>query len=341
MPVDQQARRPRQALLLGLVGVVIFGLTCRRRGWRCWNSIRCSSPLRAVRCWRRCWRLSRCCGRGRSHRGGANGRRLAWFAVCSIVGFPLLMTIAMQHAPASHGAVVLAVLPLLTAMAGALVAGERPSLGFWACGVAGTAAVLALRPAVRRRFRRSAMGRSAAGGGRAVGRHGLCARRRDGAPHRRLGGDLLGAGVSPRRSCWRCYCCWSPTDQLGRLGRRPGPASSTSPCSASSSVSSPGTRAWRWAASPGSARCSCCSRSWRCWPPGPPAGRTHRLAGDLSLRGGGGGAGGARLAHAGRALAMSMAGAPWTPQFRVAELTEPRFKGTNARARQTRETTHE
>ena len=52
------------------------------------------------------------------------------------------MTIAMQHAPASHGAVVLAVLPLLTAMAGALVAGERPSMGFWACGVAGTGAVL-------------------------------------------------------------------------------------------------------------------------------------------------------------------------------------------------------
>src|SRR5262249_51405041 len=38
--------------------------------------------------------------------------------------------------------VVLAVLPLLTAMAGVLVARERPSLGFWACGVAGTAVVL-------------------------------------------------------------------------------------------------------------------------------------------------------------------------------------------------------
>jgi drug/metabolite transporter (DMT)-like permease len=53
------------------------------------------------------------------------------------------MAVAMQHAPASHGAVVLAVLPLLTAMAGALVAGERPSPGFWACGVAGTGSVLA------------------------------------------------------------------------------------------------------------------------------------------------------------------------------------------------------
>jgi drug/metabolite transporter (DMT)-like permease len=53
------------------------------------------------------------------------------------------MTIAMQYAPASHAAVVLAVLPLLTAMAGVLVARERPSLGFWACGIAGTLVVMA------------------------------------------------------------------------------------------------------------------------------------------------------------------------------------------------------
>jgi drug/metabolite transporter (DMT)-like permease len=50
------------------------------------------------------------------------------------------MTLAMQYAPASHAAVVLAALPLLTAMAGALVARERPSPGFWVCGIAGTAA---------------------------------------------------------------------------------------------------------------------------------------------------------------------------------------------------------
>src|SRR5262245_2529929 len=68
--------------------------------------------------------------------------RLAAFAVVSIIGFPLLMAVALQDAPASHGAVVLAVLPLLTAMSGALVAGERPSLGFWACAVAGTGSAL-------------------------------------------------------------------------------------------------------------------------------------------------------------------------------------------------------
>jgi hypothetical protein len=45
--------------------------------------------------------------------------------------FPLLMGIAMQLAPASHGAVVRAALPLLTGIGGTLIAGERPSLGFW------------------------------------------------------------------------------------------------------------------------------------------------------------------------------------------------------------------
>jgi drug/metabolite transporter (DMT)-like permease len=52
------------------------------------------------------------------------------------------MAFAMVRAPASHGAVVLAVLPLLTTLAGFVVAHERPSAGFWICGFAGTAAVL-------------------------------------------------------------------------------------------------------------------------------------------------------------------------------------------------------
>ena len=69
--------------------------------------------------------------------------RLALFALCVVFGFPLLLTIAMGYAPAAHAGVVLGVLPLLTAMASVFVAGERPSLGFWACGFAGAAAVVA------------------------------------------------------------------------------------------------------------------------------------------------------------------------------------------------------
>jgi drug/metabolite transporter (DMT)-like permease len=60
-----------------------------------------------------------------------------------VIGFPLLTTIAMSMLPASKGAVVVALLPLSTAIGGVLVAGERPSAGFWVASVAGTMAVLA------------------------------------------------------------------------------------------------------------------------------------------------------------------------------------------------------
>jgi len=60
-----------------------------------------------------------------------------------IVGFPLLSAYAMRTAPASHGAVVVGLLPLATAVAGALMAHERPSRRFWACAIAGSAIVVA------------------------------------------------------------------------------------------------------------------------------------------------------------------------------------------------------
>lgn len=59
-----------------------------------------------------------------------------------VFGFPLLSAWAMVYVPASHGAVMLGILPLATALAGALIARERPSVGFWVVGATGTAAVL-------------------------------------------------------------------------------------------------------------------------------------------------------------------------------------------------------
>jgi drug/metabolite transporter (DMT)-like permease len=67
--------------------------------------------------------------------------RLALVAAGVVIGFPLFSAIAMQTAPAAHGGVVLGILPLATAVAGALFAGERPSLGFWLCGLVGATAV--------------------------------------------------------------------------------------------------------------------------------------------------------------------------------------------------------
>jgi len=68
---------------------------------------------------------------------------LAGAAAGVVFGFPFLMTWAMQEVPSSHGAVVLAIMPLTTAMAGAWVAHERPSVGFWIVGLLGSAAVVA------------------------------------------------------------------------------------------------------------------------------------------------------------------------------------------------------
>jgi drug/metabolite transporter (DMT)-like permease len=62
--------------------------------------------------------------------------------ICTIIGFPLLMALAMAHVPAAHGGVVLGIVPLATAAAAAMVAGERPSAGFWLASVAGAGVVL-------------------------------------------------------------------------------------------------------------------------------------------------------------------------------------------------------
>lgn len=78
------------------------------------------------------------------------GREWLRLAACAggvVLGFPLLSAWAMQVVPAAHGAVVLGVLPLATALFGALIVKERPSLAFWAVGLlgAGLVVVFALR----------------------------------------------------------------------------------------------------------------------------------------------------------------------------------------------------
>jgi len=73
---------------------------------------------------------------------GGEWRALAIVAAGVIFGFPLLSAWGMQRVPAAHGGVVLGILPLATAMAGAFLLRERPSLGFWLVSLAGGAAVV-------------------------------------------------------------------------------------------------------------------------------------------------------------------------------------------------------
>lgn len=59
-------------------------------------------------------------------------------AIC----FPGFAALAMQTVPASHGGVILGLLPLMTASFAALIGGERPGALFWCLGVLGALIVV-------------------------------------------------------------------------------------------------------------------------------------------------------------------------------------------------------
>lgn len=140
--VDDLARvkRERAGLLIGLLGVIIFGgtLPATRLGLETFSpwfitfgravltSIAAAILLAVLR------------------KPFPRAQAIQLFAtgVLLVFGFPLLSSIALQTVPASHGGVVLGILPLTTSIFAALIGGERPSLFFWACGVAGAALVI-------------------------------------------------------------------------------------------------------------------------------------------------------------------------------------------------------
>lgn len=72
----------------------------------------------------------------------SHGWRLLLAGSFVVVGFPGFMGLAMLSVPAAHGGVVLGILPLATALFAALFSGERPSFMFWFWGVAGTVLVM-------------------------------------------------------------------------------------------------------------------------------------------------------------------------------------------------------
>ncbi|HIO93317.1 MAG TPA: DMT family transporter, partial [Leucothrix mucor] len=66
---------------------------------------------------------------------------LAITATGVIIGFPLLTSWAMQTIHASHAGVVIALIPLLTAVIARFISGERPSLAFWVVSCIGATLV--------------------------------------------------------------------------------------------------------------------------------------------------------------------------------------------------------
>ena len=74
-------------------------------------------------------------------------RRL-WFQLviamlCVSILFPFLMALAVRTVDASHGGVVLGILPIATALVAVLITHERPKPTFWIASIAGAALVVA------------------------------------------------------------------------------------------------------------------------------------------------------------------------------------------------------
>ena len=63
--------------------------------------------------------------------------------LCVGILFPLLMSLGMQTVDASHGGVVLGVLPIATALVAVAITHERPRPLFWIASLAGAALVIA------------------------------------------------------------------------------------------------------------------------------------------------------------------------------------------------------
>ncbi|MFK3978970.1 DMT family transporter [Micromonospora sp. NPDC050397] len=73
---------------------------------------------------------------------GGQWRRLSLVAVGVVVGFPLFTSLALTTQTSAHGAVVITVLPAMTAVFAVVRAGERPPPLFWLASAGGLLAVL-------------------------------------------------------------------------------------------------------------------------------------------------------------------------------------------------------
>ncbi len=70
-------------------------------------------------------------------------RSLAIVALGVVFGFPIFTALALEHVPASRGAIVVGVLPSTTALVATVRHGERPSSGFWFAAAGGLITVVA------------------------------------------------------------------------------------------------------------------------------------------------------------------------------------------------------
>jgi drug/metabolite transporter (DMT)-like permease len=140
--MSSRSSRERLGLLLGLVGMAIFGgtlpatrlavaaidptaLTALRTAIAGLCSLTLLVVLRRPLPPRELW------------------PQLVIAMVCVSILFPLLMALGMQRVDASHGGVVLGILPIATALVAVAITHERPRPLFWIASLAGAALVIA------------------------------------------------------------------------------------------------------------------------------------------------------------------------------------------------------
>lgn len=131
----------RRGLLLGLVGVLAFSLTLP------FTRMAVTEMGPAFLSLGRALLAALCAGAylvftRRKVPAREDLGKLAVVSLGVVLGFPFLTAWAMRDLPAAHAGVVVGLLPLVTAVAGALLARERPSLWFWLSAVAGSGLVV-------------------------------------------------------------------------------------------------------------------------------------------------------------------------------------------------------
>lgn len=140
--VTTSGSRDAKGLFYGLIGVLIFGLTLPATRIAVAELdpvfVGLGRAIPAAACAGLLLLITRTTIPARKH-----WWNLAITSGGIVFGFPVFATIAMATVPAAHGGVVLAILPLATAVAGSLFGGERPSLAFWLFSLTGAALVFA------------------------------------------------------------------------------------------------------------------------------------------------------------------------------------------------------
>jgi len=130
-----------KGMLLGLIGVTLFGLTlpATRMALESFHPIFIATGRALLATLLAVIYLAA----GKYRRPTFHEFKYLLLVVVGVaIGFPVFTALAMQRVDASHGGVMLGIMPLTTAACAALLFKERPSLGFWLMALLGSALVI-------------------------------------------------------------------------------------------------------------------------------------------------------------------------------------------------------